>query len=180
MQSTGATDGKMRRVLVIGCSGAGKSTFARRLAAVLALPVVHLDRCYWRPQWQMPGKQQWRAVVAELAAAPEWIMDGNYSSTFDLRMPRADTVIWLDFSRVICMRRVLWRTFKGYGRTRPDLPEDCREHFDLKFFRYVWNFHARNRPHVVEGLKTYGAGLRVFQLTSDREAENFLSQVGRA
>src|SRR5262245_5614342 len=180
MQCTDATDGKMRRVLVVGGPGAGKSTFACRLAAMLSLPVVHLDRYYWRPHWQMPNTQEWRATVAKLAAAPDWIMDGNYAGTFDLRMPRADTVIWLDFPRGICMRRVLMRSLKGYGRTRPDLAEDCPEKFDFVFLRYTWNFHAKNRPHVVEGLKTYGAGLRLFQLTNDREAEDLLSKIGRA
>src|SRR5262245_32584770 len=137
MPATGATDGPMRRVLVVGCAGAGKTTFSRRLAAMLKLPVVHLDRHFWRPQWQLPDMQEWRETLTTLAAGPEWIMDGNYSGTFDLRMPRADTVIWLDFSRMICMRRVLLRIVKGYGRTRQDLPEGCPEKFDPVFLRYV-------------------------------------------
>lgn len=180
MPSTGKPDGQMRRVLVLGCAGAGKSTLSQRLSAVLKLPVIHLDRYFWRPRWEMSDMQKWRETVAELAAAPDWIMDGNYSSTFDLRMPRADTVIWLDFPRAICMHRVLMRTLKGYGRTRADLPEDCPERFDFEFLQFVWNFHAKYRPQIVEGLKTYGAGLRLFRLTTDHEIEDLLLQVGRA
>jgi adenylate kinase family enzyme len=170
----------MRRVLVLGGSGAGKSTFARRLAAILQLPVVHLDRHFWRPGWKMPDMQEWRATVAELAAGAEWIMDGNYSNTYDLRMPRADTIIWLDFPRAICMRRVLARTLKGYGRTRPDLPDECPERFDFGFLRFVWNFNAEHRPHIVDGIDRYRDGRRLYQMTSDRDVAHLLSQVGRA
>jgi adenylate kinase family enzyme len=170
----------MRRVLVIGCAGAGKSTLARQLATMLQLPLIHLDRHFWRPHWELPDMQEWRDTVAELAARADWIMDGNYSNTYDLRMPRADTIIWLDFPRGICMRRVLIRTLGGYGRCRPDLADNCPERFDFEFLRFVWNFHTRNRPHIVDGIAKYGSGRRLFQLTTDRDVENLLSQVGHA
>src|SRR5919197_1480126 len=116
MVSKSAPEG--RRILVVGCSGACKTTLACRLAAALALPVVHLDLHYWRPGWQQPDRGEWRSQVAALAAVPEWVMDGNYSSTYDLRMPRADTLIWLDYRRATCLRRAFWRTLRGYGRAR--------------------------------------------------------------
>jgi adenylate kinase family enzyme len=180
MQSTGETDVPMRRVMVLGCAGAGKSTVARRLATTLHLPVIHLDRHFWRPHWELPDMREWREMVAALAAGADWIMDGNYSNTYDLRMPRADTIIWLDFPRGICMRRVLVRTLKGYGRCRPDLADNCKERFDFEFLRFVWNFHTKNRPHIVDGIAKYGSGRRLFQLATDREVEILLSQVGRA
>ena len=89
MIATGAPDAPMRRILVVGCPGAGKSTFARRLGEKLPLPVVHLDFHYWRSGWTLPALQGWRDQCAALAAAPDWIMDGNYSRTFDIRMPSA-------------------------------------------------------------------------------------------
>jgi adenylate kinase family enzyme len=180
MPHTAATDEPMRRVLVLGCAGAGKSTFSSKLGALLKLPVVHLDRYFWRPGWEPPDMGAWRQTVAELAAQPQWIMDGNYSSTFDLRMPRTDTVIWLDLPRRICMLRVLARALRHYGRARPDGPNGCPERFDLGFFRFVWTFHAEHRPHIVEGLEKYGRPLRIFQMTTSREAENLLTQFGRS
>jgi adenylate kinase family enzyme len=179
MPHTAATDEPMRRVLVLGCAGAGKSTFANGLAAVLKLPVIHLDRYFWRPQWQQPDMTTWRETIAELAASSDWIMDGNYSNTFDLRIPRADTAVWLDLPRGVCMRRVLARTLRGYGRTRPDGPDGCPERFDAEFFRFVWTFNARYRPLIVEGLARYGRNLRLFHLTTDREAAGLISQFGR-
>ena len=86
----------MKRVLVIGGPGTGKSTLARRLHAITGLPLFHLDRLYFRPGWQKTPKDEWQRLMAELAAREEWIMDGCYDSSFDIRMPRADTVIWLD------------------------------------------------------------------------------------
>jgi adenylate kinase family enzyme len=178
MPHTGAADGQMRRVLVLGCAGAGKTTFSHRLGTMLSLPVINLDRCFWRPQWQLPDMREWRETVMKLAAAPEWIMDGNYSSTFDIRMPRADTVIWLDSPRHVCMRRVLVRTLKGYGRTRPDGPDGCPERIDLGFFRFVWDFQSKSRPRILEGMRTYGGNFRLFQFKTDGEAESFLLRVG--
>jgi adenylate kinase family enzyme len=167
----------MRRVLVIGCSGAGKSTLARQLAPRLGLPLVHLDRFYWKSGWVEPTQEEWRRTVAGLVAGPAWVMDGNYSATFDLRMPRADTVIWLDFPRTRCVWRVVMRAIKDYGRNRPDLPDGCPEQIDFKFYRFVWDFPNRSRPRIVEGLKTIGSHLRVIQLTDDRAVAAFLRGV---
>ena len=80
--------------MVVGCAGAGKTTLARKLAAASGLPFIHLDFYYWRRGWQLPDGADWREQVVALAAAPGWIMDGNYSNTYDIRMPRADTLIW--------------------------------------------------------------------------------------
>jgi adenylate kinase family enzyme len=172
------TDAPMRRVLVVGCAGAGKTTFARRLAKKLALPVIHLDFHFWRPNWQAPERETWREQVVALAAQPEWVMDGNYSNTYDIRMPRADSLLWLDYPRRVCMRRVVMRMIKGYGRTRADLPQDCPERFDLEFLRFVWSFPRAHRPHIVNGIATYGSRLRIATFNRDRDAEEFLASLG--
>ena len=170
----------MQRVLVLGCSGAGKSTFGRRLAAMLDLPLVHLDQQFWRPGWQKPEPNEWRDQVVALAGKPAWVMDGTYANTFDIRMPRADTLIWLDHPRSVCLRRVLTRMLAQYGRTRPDLPENCPERFDVAFLRYVWNFRKQQRPRIENGIKTFGSHLRVIALRNDRDTRSFLASAGTA
>jgi len=180
MQSSRAPDGSIHRVMVVGCAGAGKTTLARSLAAWLGLPLVHLDFHFWRAGWQVPDSKDWREQVIALAAAPEWIMDGNYSNTYDVRMPRADTLVWLDYARSVCVRRVLLRTLTGYGRTRPDLPHSCPERFDLPFLRYVWNFPERHRPRIVNAIERFGGHLRIARLRSDRDAHEFLATLGRS
>jgi adenylate kinase family enzyme len=89
-------------------------------------------------------------------------------------MPRADSLVWLDYPRGICMRRVLMRTIAGYGRTRPDLPADCPDRFDLVFLRYVWDFPRKQRPRIIAGIEQFGGHLRVTRLGGDAEVEEFL------
>ena len=164
----------MRRILIIGCSGAGKSNLARKLSAALGLPLIGLDRAYWRPGWIEPSLAEWRETVSRLVAEPAWVMDGNYSGTFDLRMPQADTLVWLDYLRATCLRRVILRVLKGYGRTRPDLPEGCPEKIDLTFWRWVWDFPTRSRPGIPTAIERHGTHLRVVRLTNNRAVAAFL------
>src|SRR5262249_52415114 len=130
-----AQEASMKRIRVVGNAGAGKSTFARRLGGKLAVPVIHLDSHFWRSGWQIPEREAWRQQVATLAASPAWVMDGNYINTFDIRVPRADSLVWLDHPHGICMRRVLMRMITGYGRIRSDLAEGCPDRFDIAFLR---------------------------------------------
>ena len=168
----------MRGVLVVGCAGAGKTTSARKLARVSGLPLIHLDSHYRRPGWQLPAAANWREQVLALAATSEWIIDGNYSNTDDIRMPRADTLIWLDHARSVCLRRALLRTLTGYGETRSDLPESCPERFDIPFLRYVWNFAQKHRPRIVNAIEWFGVHLRITRLGSDRDAHEFPAMLG--
>jgi adenylate kinase family enzyme len=111
----------VRRVLIIGSSGAGKSTLGRALADRLGLPLVSLDRLHWRPGWREPEAAEWRRLVAEATAGERWIIEGNYTGTIPERLRRADTVLWLDYPRHVCIRRVLQRVARWHGRVRPDM-----------------------------------------------------------
>src|SRR5215475_4191315 len=99
-----------QRILIIGPSGAGKSTLARCIGERLGLPVVHLDAINWNPGWVQTEVEPFRRRVAEAAAGEAWVMDGNYSAHLDLRLPRAQAVIWLDLPRFVYFPRALWRS----------------------------------------------------------------------
>lgn len=114
-----------QRVLVIGCSGAGKTTFATRLAALTGLPLIHLDREFWQPGWRMPEGARWQEKVRSLVAGERWIIEGTFTSTLDLRLPRADAVVWFDFPRGRCLWRAFMRAARSYGRARPDMAPGC-------------------------------------------------------
>lgn len=156
----------MHRILVIGSPGAGKSTLARRLSEKLGLPLIHLDREYFGPGWSMPSRAAWRERVKALAARPEWVMDGNYASTFDIRVPRATAIVWLDLPRWRCLLAVLWRVAKNYGRTRDDLGPECVERFDWSFVRWIWSYPKTMRPKTARMLERARAGRRVYILRS--------------
>jgi adenylate kinase family enzyme len=169
----------IRRIVILGCSGSGKSTLARRLGRRLALPVVHLDMLYWRPGWQHPDAQGFRARVAAAFAGDAWISEGNYSVTFDLRLPRADLVMilqpprWLRLSRVV--RRQIFQR-----HTRLDLPEGCPERFDWELLRYIWRFDRDTWPRIEAARIEYGADVPVIRLRNKREVSACLADLTRS
>jgi adenylate kinase family enzyme len=166
--------------MIIGCSGSGKSTLARALHERTGLPLVHLDQAYFSPGWVEPPQQQWRQTVTELAASERWVMDGNYSGTFKERIPRADTIIFLDFPTWHCLLRVGWRTLRFLGKTRPSTAPDCPERFDRKFLGYVMAYNRTRRAGILEQLETAAeAGKTVFRLSGPRAVRRFLKDFPR-
>src|SRR5262245_33490600 len=103
----------MKRALVIGSGGSGKTTFAARLATLTGLPLIHLDSHYWLPYWQKRSNDEWLAIVRELLAHDRWIIDGNYGGTLEERLAACDTVFLLDMPRMQCIARVLRRQITG-------------------------------------------------------------------
>ena len=164
----------MHRVLVIGCSGAGKSTFTAKLHARTGLPLISLDAQFWRPGWTMMPRTEWRAKVAELANRDAWIMDGTFDSSLDLRLPRADTVIWFRMPRWRCLARVVKRAVSGYGRVRPEMAAGCPERMDFDFMRYVWNFDRDQVPAIEQMLARHGSHLSAVIIRRDADARRFL------
>lgn len=172
---------RMRRVCVIGPCGAGKSTFSRKLAGATGLPLTHLDQVYWRPGWQKPGVGEWPQQVHALISKDRWIIDGNYHSTLDARLARADTVISLDYPRRIYLWRALKRIVLNYGRVRPDSAPGCPERFDLAFLLYLWRFPRDSRPKTLDALDRFRAagdrGRRVYVISNPRMADEFLENL---
>jgi adenylate kinase family enzyme len=167
----------MRKVLVIGSGGAGKSTFAKRLGARLNLKVIHLDSVYWKPGWVETPKAEWLTTIEELLRRDSWIMDGNYSGTLELRLHACDTVIFLDLSRTVCVWRVMKRLLRYWNRSRPDMADECREKFNLEFLRWVWSYPQRTRPKVIERLKEISDSKNIIFLRSQAEMEKFLASL---
>ncbi len=166
----------MRKVLVMGPSGAGKSTFARRLGGLTGLPIVYLDQHFWQPGWAMTPPAAWRRKVEALVAQPSWIMDGDYGSSLDLRIPAADTIIYIVAPRWLCLSRVLMRSFRSYGKVREDLAPGCPEQFiTWDFFKYVWRYNSVKRPEILARLA--GAEEKTTILTGAREMNAYLQKV---
>jgi len=113
----------MKRIILIGSGGSGKSTLARQLGAKLKLKVYHLDALFWKPNWVGVPKNEQRKIQNELVKNETWIIDGNYGGTMDIRLNAADTIIFLDVHRTICVYRVFKRMLQYRNKTRPDMGE---------------------------------------------------------
>jgi adenylate kinase family enzyme len=166
----------MKRVVVIGSGGSGKSTFSRRLSEATGLEVIHLDSIFWRPNWERTPKDEWERKVLELVERDSWIMDGNFGSTREIRFDACDTVIFLDLPRPVCMYRVIKRAIKYRGRSRPDMAEGCSEKIDLEFLSWVWNFPKHGRSRILGDLRCL-LGKSIYILKSKGEAESFLARI---
>ena len=167
----------MRRVLVIGSGGSGKSTVAAQLGELLELEVNHLDKFYWRPGWVKPEPDEWIRQVTELIDRDSWIIDGNYSGTLELRLRRCDTIVFLDLPRVLCLWRIVKRFFRYRNGNRPDISEGCPEKLDFEFVSWVLNYHRRSRPKVIKLLQEHAGEKQIFWLRSRDEVKKFLSQL---
>ena len=134
--------------MIVGSAGSGKSTAARLIGAALSLPVFHMDRdVYWLPGWQERPDPERREIVARLAGEPRWVFEGSYSSTYGVRLARADLLIWLDTPLPLRLFRVVRRAILGWGRTRSDLAEGCPEDPKMlpEFVRFILRTHRRSR-----------------------------------
>ena len=167
----------MKRVLVIGHPGAGKTTFALELGERLNLPVIHLDREFWKPGWVKTPMDIFRKRVVTLASADAWLMDGTYDSTLDLRLPHADTVIWLDYSRYLCLWQAIKRITLNYGRVRANMAEGCPEKFDFEFFRWIWNYQRDQYPGIRKLMTKQFANGKLVVLKNHAEAERWLADL---
>jgi adenylate kinase family enzyme len=167
----------MKRVMIIGGPGSGKSFLAKRLHAITGLPLYHLDRLQWRPGWQAPPQEDWHSTVAGIAAREEWIMDGGYRNSFHLRMPRADTILWLDLPRRIAFPRVLKRMALYFGRVREDAAPGCPERFDMGFLKWAWTFRRTHAAKYRLALAAHASHARVTIFTGAREVNSFLASL---
>jgi len=172
---------KMTRVVVIGTSCVGKTTFARSLARVLSLPHVELDALYWQPHWVPRPSEEFRKLVAQELSQGCWVTDGNYSVVRDLVWSRATTVIWLNYSFQIVLWRALTRTMRRV-LTQEELFSANRESLRMAFFSresILWwvltTFHRRRKRYRQLFDMRTSPQLVYVEFRNPIEAQNFLT-----
>ncbi len=162
----------MKRILILGSVGSGKSTLANKLHEKLELPLFCLDNYFWKPNWQATENKEWRKKVEQLSQAEQWIMDGNFLNTLDIRMPKADIIVFIDRSRFVCLYRFVRRVIRKreYGAI-----EGCRESLNIKMLIWIlWKFPQYSRKNIITEIEKIRDEKDVYILKSDKEVEEFL------
>lgn len=164
------------KILIIGCAGAGKTTLALKIQSILNIPVIHMDRFYWQKNWNKTDDQEWAGTVRVLSQMPSWIMDGNYTNTLAMRMQYATSIIYMDIPRWKCLLQAFIRRFRVfYNRNRVDIPENCKDRINFKFYQWIWNYPNRSRPKTLFILKEYQGSLYI--LKNNKEIRDFLKVI---
>ena len=173
----------MKQIMVIGISaGVGKSTFARVLGEALNIHVYHLDTLYWRPNWVEASLEEFSKAQQEIVNQPQWIIEGNYSNTFEIRAKQADTIIYLELPLYVCLYRVIKRWFMNIGKTRPDMGDGCKERLNWEFLKFILTtYYPRKRKmsERLEVLQSLGPTKKIITLKSKQEVHTFIRKVRR-
>lgn len=162
-----------KKVLIVGCGGAGKSTLAVEMGKIFSLPVVHLDKIGWLPNWQARAIDEFDALLDIELNKSSWIIDGNYGRTFPHRLKFADFCIFLDYSTELCINSVHERLSKYCGTTRPDMTDSCEEIIDDEFVEWINSFNKTVRPKIIKYLKSSNVSYKIF--TTREETANWLN-----
>lgn len=165
----------LKRIFIVGASGTGKSTLARMLGARLNLPVIHIDPFFFTAGWVQRPQEETAALISKAIQEPEWVFEGNFSSSFDERAEAADLIVMLEVGRYRRMWRVIWRTLRFYGRTRPDMAPGCPERLSLEFLLWVWSYESERRDAMEELLAKWATRRPILRLTSSREISEFVN-----
>jgi adenylate kinase family enzyme len=160
----------------VGCPGAGKSTFARAISKKSGIPVIHLDYYYHQKKFDFGNnKQAWLDKIAELTSGDSWIIEGNYSSSYEQRIPVSDTLIFLDMPPWLSVWSVLKRRFQYSNKGRAEMPADWVERINLEFFKYVVMFNIKSRKNITNGISKYNhENLNVLTFKKRKDAYKWL------
>ena len=161
----------MKKVIVIGCPGSGKSTLSRALHQKTGLPLYYLDMLYWNTDKTTVEKNIFLERLSSVIEKDEWIIDGNYASTMEMRLAACDTVIFLDYPLEVCFDGIRQRR----GKVRPDMPWGETEE-DTEFIEFIKTFNQEQRPKVLALLEKYREK-NTYIFNNRQEAAAFLERL---
>lgn len=162
----------MKKAIIIGCPGAGKSTFSRSLRDITALPLYYLDMLYHKPDRTTVPREEFDAKLGEILSRDQWIIDGNYQRTLERRLIAADTVFLLDYPTEVCLEGAR----KRVGRVREEMPWVELE-LDPEFRQAILDFAPNKLPQIYELLEKHGQGKQIIIFKSRQEAQKYLDSL---
>ncbi len=164
----------MKKVIVIGCPGSGKTTFAEKLNKITGLPLYYLDAVWHKPDKTHIPREEFDQRIAEIFATPEWIIDGNYGRTIEMRLKECDTVFLFDLPTEVCLQGATERI----GKERYDLPWLETEP-DPEFMRFIEEFPQTTLPKIYELIEKYKSEKQVVIFKSRKDADEYISLLKR-
>lgn len=164
----------MERIAIIGCGGSGKSTIAKRLGALLDLPVTHLDAIYYDENWKPLPQDEFAAKQEKLVAGERWLIEGNYASTLPIRLAAADTVIFLDLPAHVCLWGIMQRRWRYRGGQH--YQDGVFDRITWSFIKYIWGYRTSMKPRVTALAATHAAHAKLVILSSRKAANRFVAQ----
>ncbi|MDO4744747.1 MAG: isopentenyl transferase family protein [Clostridia bacterium] len=169
----------MKRILIIGNAGSGKTTFAKKLAKKTGLPIVHLDKLYWTGNWQCLERDKFDSILQKELEKEEWIIDGNFNRTIMHRLKYCDTVFYFNVPTVTCLWGITKRIIQNHGKTRTDMGGNCPEYFDrqkLKLYRNVIYFKKQNHRRYCDILNS-AKGVEIVRFDNRKQADEYLNRL---
>ncbi|MDQ0429696.1 adenylate kinase family enzyme [Planomicrobium stackebrandtii] len=170
----------MQRIMVLGVSsGVGKSSFSRSLADIAAIPVHHLDAYFWKPGWVESSDLEFSEKQQRLVEQDRWIIEGNYTGTYEIRRQKADTIIYLELPLAVCLYRVVKRRIMNHGKTRPDIAAGCPEKLDKDFLKFIISTYSARKIKMRKRLEQFieeSPHNQVIFLRNQKEIERFLKE----
>lgn len=162
----------MNKIIVLGPSGAGKSVFSRKLNKITNIPVFHLDNIWWKSDKSHIEREEFNNKLASILSKDKWIIDGDYSRTYEIRFQNADTVFFLDYPLDVCLTGAEERI----GKKREDLPW-VEEEFDKEFQEWIINWFKNVRPIVYSMIDKYKNNKNIYIFKSRNDADNYISNL---
>lgn len=170
-------------MMVIGSPGAGKTTLIQKIVVQTGWPLLSLDHEWHQSDYSDAAKIKFRQTQQRfMAEHDDWVIDGNYTGSMDLRLAQADTILWLQVPRLVAIYRILkrsWR-FKYDRRTRPDMPANFVEHFDQdyrEFLSFVWHFKRENVPELRRQLASLRPDQQLIVVRNVKDKQRLLAQI---
>lgn len=170
----------IKKIAIIGNAGSGKSTLAQKLQQTTNLPVYHLDKYFWKPNWTPSDLDEYKIVHDNLCNKELWIIDGMNLRFLAYRIEKADVIIFLDIPRYACFLNIFKRVIKYYGKEAPSSSKDCKEGINwkfIKFLKWVWNFKNRYPKKIKELLNIHANNKQVYILKSHKEIDQFIKNL---